>query len=128
MPFTFARLVGVGHLVPALLGRKVRSEGRFSTSRRCVDSTSKCLGTLTPFREAELYVVEGPSTVNQNQVETTFNTVFHHENKPDFLLSPLTGTGGILASKRYQRYKAGFGGLARGGWTTVMPQGRVGAK
>lgn len=58
MPFTFARLVGVGHLVPVLLGRKVRSDSPFSTSRRCVDSTSKCLGTLTPFREAELYVVE----------------------------------------------------------------------
>lgn len=37
---------------------------------------------------------KGLSTVNQNQVETTFNTVFHHENKPDFLLSLLTGMGG----------------------------------
>lgn len=57
-PFLFARLVGVEHLVPVLLGRKVRSDSRFSTSRRFVDSTSKCLGTLTPFRESELYVVE----------------------------------------------------------------------
>lgn len=70
---------------------------------------------------------KGPTTVIQNQGETTFNTVFHHENKPDFLLSLLTGMGGILASKRYQRYKAGFGGLARGGCFTVMPQGRLGA-
>lgn len=67
---------------------------------------------------------KGSSTTNQNQVETTFNIVFHH----DFLLSLLTGMGGILASKRYQRYKAGFGGLARGGWTTVMLQGRVRAR
>lgn len=57
-PFLFARLVGVEHLVPVLLGRKVRSDSRFSTSRRFVDSTSKCLGTVTPFREPELYVVE----------------------------------------------------------------------
>lgn len=31
---------------------------------------------------------------------TTFNIVFYPENKPDFLLSVLTGIGGIFVSKK----------------------------